>query len=287
MSIKEKLLRNKKAVLPLIAVLAVIILLIIIFSAKAVHRKNEQKQIDAYLNQKIETYGKINIVSDAALIDGEKNTIAGVKEAFRLGAETITLDLCFNENDVPVICDDYDSIKKDTLKLEEVFKLLKDEKYSDLRINLRLRQLGSLNKFNDLLKKYKMSGRVIISGINKNRYSLISGSSTAAGVFFDYVPSKNRKDALNEIIALKKEYNIAGVIISCKDITQELVETLNQRGITFIIGKTDTELDMYAVLSSGANNIETSAPEKLKDVYSLWKERTRDSVNKSVLNKLQ
>ncbi len=281
---KTKKLGNKKIILPAAAVLAVIVFIIVFFSLKS---KKDNAQIDGYLNQKIETYGKINIVSDAVLIDGEKNTIAGIKEAFRLGAETVTLDLCFNEKDVPVICDDYGDISKETLRLEKVLKLLNDEKYSDLKLNLRLRQLGSLTKFNSLLKKYKAGGRVIISGINKNKYSLISGDATSAGVFFDYVPKKDRTDSLNEILALKKEYNIAGVIIDSGDITQELVETLNQRGITFIIGKTDKEIDMYSVLGSGANNIETSSPEKLMEVYSLWMERTRDGEDKSIMNKIQ
>lgn len=287
MNIKEKLRKIPKRNKIIIAVVIVLALIAItVLSVNAIKAKKEKDAINDYLSQRIETYGEINIMSAAAVIDGKKNTVAGIKEAFRLGADTVTVDLCFNENDVPVICEKYDDINKETLKLEDVFKLLKDEKYSDLKLNLRLRQLSSLEKFNALLKKYDMSGRVIISGINSNRYSMISGNSTSAGVFFDYAPQKDRKKSLNEINGLRKEYNISGVIISCDNITKELAETLNQRGITYIISGTDEELDMYSVLSSGANNIETSSPEKLLEVYSLWKEKTRENIDKEILEKL-
>lgn len=276
------LFKNKKTA-------ALIIILILIMAATAVFiiiNKAEKNKIDSYLAERLETYGEMDIISDAAEVDGEPNTLAGIKEAYRLGTDTVTLDLCFNADNVPVICRDYDDITKDTLKLEEVFRLLNEKKYSELRINLRLRQLGSLNKFNELFSRYNMSGRVIISGIDKNRYSLISGDSTAAGLFFDYTPTKDAKTSMNEIIELQKEYGISGVIINSDNITEELAEKLNQRGIVFIVGNADDELSMYSALGAGANNIETAYPETLTAVFDRWKEQTRDNMEKSILDEL-
>lgn len=287
MTVKEKLRGFSGTKKIIIAASAVILAAAVaLITVSAVRNKAERDRIEGYLSRKLETYGDMNIVSDAAEVDGKLNTVAGIKEAHRLGADTVTLDLCFNADNVPVICADYDDITKDTLKLEDVYRLLGEEKYSTLRINLRLRQLGSLGKFNELLDRYGLSGRVIISGIDKNRYSLISGDSTAAGIFFDYVPQKDAKASLNEIIAIQKEYGISGVIIDSRNITEELTEKLNQRGIVFIVGNTDDELSMFSALGAGACNIETSSPETLLGVFDRWKEQTRENMDKSILDEL-
>lgn len=264
------------------AVLAALIL-IIIFAVG--HKKNEDK-INEYLNQRFETYGEMNIISDASVVDGKSNTLAGIKEAARLGADTVTLDLCFNSDDVPLICSNYDEISKNTLKLEEAFELLNNKKYLPLRLNLRIKQLGSLSTLNELILKYNMKGRVIISGLDKSRYGLISGEDTAAGLFFDYEPKSSTKKSLKEIISLHKQYGISGVIIKCTDITAELAEKLNQRGIVFIVSGADEEMDMYSALSSGAGNIQTAYPDRLNELCEKWKQSTREKIEKSILDEM-
>lgn len=284
---KAKILKSK----PAIAIIAVIIVAALTAAAflivKSIKEKEQKEKIAEYLSQNLEIYGELNIISDTAEVDGETNTLAGIKEAHRLGADTVTLDLCFNSDDIPVICDDYDNITDKSLKLENVFKLLNEKKYSALRINLRIRQLGSLSKFNELMTKYKMSGRVLLSGIDKERYGLISGENTSALVFFDYTPQKGAKDSLNEINNLIKNYGITGVIIEYDNVTKELAEILNERGIKFIAANADEELDMYAAIGSGASNIETSSPEKLREVYDLWKTTTDDRMNQSIIDELK
>lgn len=288
MKIKEKaaeILKNKKLT-AIIAVCLVAVIIAVCVLAGAIVNVVHQKKIKAFLDSKFETNGEMNVISDSADVDGGKNSIAGIKEAHRLGADTVTLDLCFNGSDVPVIADDYDSINKDTLKLEEVFKLLTDEKYQNLMLNLRIKQLGSLKKFNELFLKYDVSGRVMISGIDKDHYSLISGDATSAALFFDYVPKADSKESLDEILSLQKDYGISGVIINLKDINSELSEKLNQRGIIYIVSGADDELSMYSVLGTGAYNIETAYPDQLKEVCFKWKESTREKMDKSILDEL-
>lgn len=282
----KKRINNKNLFLILIP-LVLIVVLASVFSVKIFKDKIKQKRIDEYLNQNVETYGELNVISDAVVIDGKKNTVAGIKEAIRLGADVITLDLCFDSKDIPYICDDYDKISDDGIKLEEIFTLLRDKKYSTIKLNLRLNQLGSLKNFNDLIKKYDMNGRVIISGLDKKRYNMLNCSETSAAVFFDCVPENNIKKATEQIFSLYDDYGISGVIISCNDITPELVEKLNQHGKTFIISDADDELSMYAAINSGANNIETSSPDKLIEIYKAWKDRTREKVEKSIINELK
>ena len=216
---------SKKNTAIFAAAVAVVIAAVCVIAFTVGHKRDENK-VDEYLNQRFETYGEMNIIADAAEVDGKINTLAGIKEAARLGADTVTLDLCFNSSDVPVICENYDDITKDTLTLEEVLKLLGDEKYSALKINLRIKQLSSLDKFNELLAKYDMSGRVIISGIDKNRYSLISGEDTAAGLFFDFNPPHNPKKAKKEI---KMVLKLLHIDYKCEDI--EKFYNLKSKGL--------------------------------------------------------
>ncbi len=276
---------DKKTVI-IISVSLVIILLATVFIVKGIKNKKAREKVAQYLSENIKVYDELNMISDCPQIDGNKNTVAGIKEAHRLGAQTVTVDMCFNSDDIPVITDDYDSVSSDTLKLEEIFKLMNEEKYNKMRINLRLRQLSSLSEFNRLFTQYNMNGRVLISGIDKNRYGLISGDSTGAYIYFDYIPEGNVKKDVKTIEQMQKEYGIAGVIIDCKNLSEELSDKLSENGIPFIAGNVNEEADMYEVLSYSISNIGTDNPQKLIEVYDKWKQETNSRVNKEINQKL-
>lgn len=279
---KEK--RRKFAVLILTAI--VFLIIIVFISVFFINRHHNSQKIDEFLNQNLELYDKFHIVCDAVTVDESKHSLAAVKEAVRLGADTVTLDLCFNADDVPIICESYDEISQDSLLLEDILELLNEEKYKNIRLFLKIKQLSNLYVFNNLLLDSGMFDRVFLVGIDSNHYSLVSGNNTSAGVFFDYIPTGNDENASKEIIELKAQYNITGVIIDQKYITHSLIDAFAQNSISYIVSNVNKELDMYEMLSMGIGIIETDNPALLKDVYTKWRDVTQERMDASIMDQL-
>lgn len=265
------------------AVCAAIIALAVIIPAVSNFRND--RLIEQYTRNNLELYAPLNVISDCAEIDGIPHSLAGIKEAARLGADTVTVDLCFRADGTPVITDDYTDINDSTLKAEEIFELMCSENYEELNINFRLRQLSSLSEFNRLVSEYGVAKRVMISGIDSKRYSLISGEDTPVKVYFDFEPD-SAQNSIEEIDRLMNDYHLGGVVIDSEDISPELIEALSQKGVPYVISGVDKEVEMYLVMSYGAYAIETSSPQLLKQAHDSWKDITLKRLDASLLDEL-
>ena len=246
---------------------------------------NEQKIEAEYLKKDLPSYSSINIISDFK--EKDNNTLDAVKEAVRLGSDTVTLDLCFDKNNRPVITDSYDKINDDSLTLEELFKFLQSDKYAYVQLNLRLRQLGSTEIFNKLVSDNSMSGRIIVSGIDKSRYGILQGDKIAANVFYDYAPSGSPEEALTEIKQMIAQYNITGIIIENKNITEELIETLNNSGISYIVKDVNKKSEMYKAIDIGVGFIQTKNAAELNELYENWKQITQEKIDKEIISNVK
>lgn len=276
--------KGKKTVIIVVASI-LFVATVVVGIVLGISYKNK-RLLDEYMSKNIELYSELNIAANSQEVDGNRYSLASVKESVRIGVNTVSLDLCFNESGVPVISADFDSINENSLLLEDVLKLLSDEKYKSVRLMLNLKQLGSLSDFNKLLSDYDMGSRVIVCGINENKYSLISGNSTAAKVFFDFVPTGNEQESVDKITEMISEYNISGVIIDSEKITQSLADLLNEKGILFIADNTNEKLKMAEILSYGVSFIKTENPQELKDLYTQWKNATQQRMEQSIIDKI-
>ena len=247
---------------------------------------HRNKMIEQYTQNNIELYSELNVISDCATIDDNLHSLAGIKEAFRLGADTVTVDLCFCVDGTPVVIDDYSDINDNTLRAEKIFELLNTDGYKHAKLNFRLRQLSSLSEFNRLVNEYDLSKRIMISGIDADRYSLISGTDTPAKVYFDFEPSDDIEESVNAATALVSEHNLSGIIINFDEASSELIDTLSQKGISYIVRSVDKESDMYLMMSYGVYAIETNHPDMLKDAYTGWQEITLKRLNATVMDEL-
>ncbi len=275
---------KKRSVIAVSVVCAVAVALAVIIPAANSFRNS--KLIEQYTQNNLELYSPLNVITDCAEIDGIAHSVAGIKEAVRLGADTVTVDLCFKADGTPVITDDYTDINESTLKAEEIFKLMCSENYEALNVNFRLRQLSSLSEFNRLIGEYGISKRVIISGIDSKRYSLISGEDTPVRVYFDFEPDGATEKSVETVARLMNDYMLGGVVIKARDISRELVEALSQKGIPYIVTDVEKEVEMYLTMSYGAYAIETDSPQLLRDAHDSWKDITLKRLDASLLDEL-
>lgn len=275
---------SKKKIITISIIMAALILIAAIIPL-IINAKNKSL-IEQYTNNNLELYSELNIITDCAVIDKKAHTLAGIKEAVKNGADTVTLDLCFTTDGTPVVTDDYTGINESTLKVADVFDLISREEYQNTSINFRLRQLVTLSVFNNLVNEYNLSKRIMISGIDSNRYSLISGNDTAAKVYFDFKASGDIAADIEAISVLIADNNLNGVILDAEDVSKEFIDALSQKGISYIISNTDGELDLYRLMSYGAYAIETGSPALLSQIYNSWQEITLKRIDASIVDEL-
>lgn len=271
---------KKKIAIPVIAVILGVICILLCVYPRIINNL----LIKEYQSQKLELYSQLNIVSDSFPVDGNPDSLSGFKEAVRLGADTVTMNLCFKNDGTPVICENYDLLTDDTLKAEEIFKLMNEDNYIDTKVNFRIRQLGSLTVFNFLISEYDLSDRVILSGIDESRYSLLHGTDTPAGLYFDYNANDDINACVEEVNTMIADYGIRGVIVD--DADAQLVDAFCQKGISFIVSDVDDEIDMYRLMSYGAYYLETDNPDKMSEIYASRQTSTLDDLDKSILDEL-
>ena len=269
-------------------ILAFIIVIIAGAGALIFHKISIRKENAAeaeYLKKNLPSYSSITIISDFK--EKDNNTLTAFKEAVRTGADIVTLDLCFNDAGDPMICSDYSKITDNTLPLSELFRVINTDEYKNIRLNLRLRQLGSLETFNKLISENAMSGRVILSGIDKERYGIIQGDKIAADLFYRYKPQKDIDKTIEEIRQLFAEDGIDGVIIDYKDISAELADSLNNSGMSFIVSGVNKKSDMFKAVDMGISLIQTQDTAQLKEIYTKWKEATVNNIDEEINKSLQ
>lgn len=227
----------------------------------------------------------VRIIADCAKVDGVADSPAGVKEAARLGADGVVVDLCFREDGTPVICDDY-SVAKDAPGLETLFKQLNTEGFSELRIYLHIVQLSGLDELNRLASEYNMSGRLYLTGIDADRYGMITADDTSVPFLLDYTPTQqDLKDAENGTAAVPdcvKEYGAAGVIVPYDAAGEALISAYNDLGLTVVYSGLSGATEVCEALLDGAQNIYVDDARSVRRLLDRWIEKMRERNSSSV-----
>lgn len=238
-----------------------------------------------YIGQDIKNVDNIVLVAECPETDGKTQSVAGVKEAVRLGADAVRVNLCFRSDDTPVITDRYENnAQADTV--EELFAAMNEEKYKDVRIYLNIVQLSSLTELNSLAVKHNMIGRVYLIGIDESHYGLVTSDSTIVPFLLKY--NFTQEDLQNiadgkfsapECIA---KYGASGLEIDEKFATEEIVSTLDNFGIPFIVSGVDSVDSYCKVLLSGAATVIVDDIKKSSDILDSWIEVMRERHRSSV-----
>ncbi len=269
----------------LIAVFAVIIAVASPFIKSGADRLTAKK----YFDEDLKNVDSITLLAHSVEIDGEKNSVAGVKEAVRLGAKAVVVDLCFKTNGTPVITDSYEK-NADAPTVESLFIAMNEENYREIKLYFNIIQLSSLSEFNRLAAEYNMAGRIYLFGIDESRYGLISSDSTIAPFLLKYKLTEDDKKAIKagtfsapECIA---QYGAGGLEISLGDASAETIEAFNDFGIPFIVYDISSVKDFCTTVINGAVTVYVDDIEKSADILDSWikamQERSKSEIEKSV-----
>ena len=74
-----------------------------------------------YFSYDLKNVDNISLIAHCSTIDGIDNSVAGVKETVRLGANGVVVDICFRKDGTPVMCSNYADIENAPV-LEDLLK---------------------------------------------------------------------------------------------------------------------------------------------------------------------
>lgn len=247
------------------------------------------KSVSGYMKEDLKNVDNVSLIAHCAEIDGKKDSVAGVKESVRLGANAVIVDLCFRKDGTPVMTDDYSSADS-AETVEQLFKAMNDDKYNKTVIYLNIVQLGEMTGLNTLAVEYGMLDRLFLTGIDSDRYDLIKSDDTIVPFLLDYTFNSDELSSMNDGSFKKPDIlekkGAAGFVIDASQISPELVEVLHDYGIYFMADGIDGVSEMCEILLDGTENVTVSDIAKAKETLDKWtekmQERYKASVEKSI-----
>lgn len=277
--------KNKKRSILIVCLAVLIIAVLSAVLVPVIRNATENSRLGKYMSQDLGNVDNIVLISHCAEIDGKTNSVAGVKEAVRLGADAVIADLCFRKDGTPVITDNYETAGSATT-LEELFIQMNEDKYKNVIIYLNIVQLSELNKLNNIAVKHNMVGRAFIIGIDEEHYGLISSDSTILPFLLDYKLTDEDKTAIADgtfsppvCIA---EYGASGIVITADDATEDAVKTLNEFGIPFIVSETASMDEYCKTLINGACSVCVADIGKAAQILEDWTVSMQERHSRSV-----
>ena len=271
---------EKKGIVIVSAVIAIAVVTTIILIPLLRH-----KSVSGYMKEDIKNVDNISLISRCSEIGGKKNSVAGVKESVRLGANAVIVDLCFRKDGTPVITDNYSNADS-AETVEELFKAMSEDKFRKIGIYLNIVQLSDISKLNTLAVSYNMLDRLFLIGIDSDRYNLISSDDTIIPILLDYTFGSDElasvKSGKFKRPDILEEKGASGLVLDNSQITPELVETLNDYGIIFLADGVDGTAEMCKTILNGTGNIIVTDIKEARETLDKWTEKIQERYKKSV-----
>lgn len=281
--------KNKKKSIMIISSLIIISAVLAAAFLPKILSSAQNRALEKYFSKDIKNIDNIELISPVQTVDKKNDTIAGVKESIRLGADSVIVNLCFKKDSTPVICSDY-TLAENAQSIEDLFRDMNTETYKNVSIYLNIVQLSGLSVLNRLCVDYNMVSRVFLIGIDEAHYGMISSDDTVIPFFLDYnITSDDIKSAENgnfKVPDFLNEYGAFGIVIKSGTVSVEIAEALNIYSVPFIVNNTETESDFCESALNGAVRIVTENPSRSKEILDLWtvemQQRYESSVEKSL-----
>lgn len=271
--------KNKKRSITVITVVAVVIAIALAVLSPFISDGFDRLAARRYIGQDIKNVDNIVLIGECPEVDGKAQSVAGVKEAVRLGADAVKVDLCFRSDGTPVITDRYENnAEADTV--EELFNEMNGDKYKDVTVYLNIIQLSSLTELNRLAVKYDMVGRAYLIGIDESHYGLVTNDDTIVPFLLKYEFTKDDlqkiKDGRFSAPECISKYGAGGLEIDLKFATEEIISTLNDFGIPFTVSGIESISDYCRVLLNGASTVIVEDIESATQVLDSWIEAMQE-----------
>lgn len=281
--------KSKKSGIIIASAVIVAVAIVLVIASPFIKGAAEQLAARKYFSEDLGNVDNIVLLADCCTVDDKTNSVAGVKEAVRLGADAVIVDLCFRADGTPVITDNYEE-NKTAQTVEELFAALNEDRFKDIRLYFNIVQLSGLSELNRLAVSHNMVGRTFLCGIDDTHYGLVTSDDTIIPFVLKHKISKEEKDAISngtfsapDSIA---KYGASGIEIDFSDASAEVTATLNDFGIPFIVTGIDSSDSFCKAIVNGASTVFADDIELCSDILDAWtlsmQERHSSAVEQSL-----
>ncbi len=282
--------KKKKRGIIIFSTVFIFLLISVLLAAPFIKARLDLSAVQKYQATDLKNVDSIMLISHCAEIDGFTNTVSGVTEAIKLGADAVVVDLCFRANGTPVMTDNYEN-NANAPTVESLFLTLSAEQYKNIKIYFNIVQFTTLDEFNSLAIEYGMVDRISLIGIDEMRYGLVNSDSTIIPFLLKYkITDEDKASIENGTFSAPEcisEYGAAGLEIDAEDATPQVIEALNDFGIPFIVSGVDSTRKFCTLLSDGASSVYVKDIKSCSETLDRWIEAMQERYKSSVEQSLQ
>ena len=263
--------KKLKIIIPALIVIVAIIVAVSFPLSSSIKLKSAQKKL---LSQPFDMPENYLITAENGVYGQKENSLLYVKTAFDNGADCIEVDVVFDENGIPYICDNADEISdSDAMPLEYLLHLVDSTSdYDGCSVNLHLIDASNLSMIDKLATKYNMTDRVFYTGIELNQANYIS-SQSKIGFYLDYELDKKKSDDTDYIQQVYLDINNCSAIgINCEveGFSERLGDFLKENWLKVSFVDVDNKAEMYKALMFSPDQIITPTPQEMREVVDEW-----------------
>ena len=255
-----------KILVPLLIIIISVLIPVITFVCRNVQEKN---LYSSYYNLD----ENFIIEAENGSYNQKENSIEFIKTAINRGANCVELDLSFNFNGIPYLCDNTEDINENTLLLESVLKYLSETpEYNNIYIDLHLEEItADITVVDKLAEKYDFTDRIFLTNINLNQALFINNQSDLE-FYLDYeIIRKSDIEYLNSVFNDISTSCATGIVCEYDDITEDMLNTLKENWIKISFEEVNSNYEIIEALTFSPCRIKTEYPHKVYEIVENWK----------------
>ncbi|MBQ7543075.1 MAG: hypothetical protein IJT44_12380 [Clostridia bacterium] len=197
--------------------------------------------------------------------DTVKNTLQAAKQNVSKGSYALELNVAVGTNGKLYLADGPDYITEESELLDSVFKAFRDKDY--LRYILNMKNFGNPDTLAELLLKYDLIGKVMMTGIALEDLEELAPSYCNCYICVELTPDTirlNSSKACLEAMQHCVDYGVYAVSCTLPQITDELRDALVKvHELHLVIRDVHSEFSMYESLSFNPIVVITDQPDLL------------------------
>lgn len=279
---------KKKGIIAAAVIIVAVAVLLTVFSSPVINTAGNLNA-SKFTSADLANVDNIVLLAHCSEVDGNSNSVAGFKEAVRLGADAVAVDLCFSEDGTPIMTDSYENVGNAPL-LEDLFKAMADKKYSKTKLFLNIVQLSDLTKLNKLASDYNVAARTVIIGIDEHHYGLITSADSMIPFYLDYKLSSSDVNKIEKgefsVPEVIEKYGASGLVIDYSQCSENVIETLDGFGIPVIVSPVANNTQLSKALIAGAQIVWVDNVQRSRGFLDGWikemQKRYESSVEQSL-----
>lgn len=211
---------------------------------------------------------KMTITAHAGAYETPDNTMLSVRTALALHPDLIEIDVRHRPDGSLAISHDAIKSNADGEDLSLVFEAVAKTK---IGINLDIKQIETLPKLYELLKRYKLTKQVYMTGVSDNDWEIAQRDCPGIPYFTNLSPDTLQLgDAAycQKMVSRLRETGSMGVNCNYNNANAALSELLHKNGLLLSVWTVTEPKDIARIISINPDNITSRRPDRVEQMSS-------------------